>query len=486
MRKILIQTTPTQHSFPLLLKRTKSVLLLLSTALCFGFAISQTALAQTTFTNPTRITDGGSQSPIPCTPYPSSIAVSGLPGSISKVTVTLNNVWVDYSPDANVLLVGPNGRAVMLLSDAPGNANNYIQNMTLTFDDEAPHRIPADPILTSGTYKPTNFITTNDSIPSPAPAGPYGETLAIFNEANPNGSWALYVVNDRHEHVWDYGGVAILGGWSLTITVGTPSPRIPIDDPQFFVRQHYLDFLNREPDAAGLAFWMNEISSCGTDQQCVEVKRVNVSAAFFLSIEFQESGYFVYRMYKAAYGDRTGSPVPLTRQEFLPDTHRVGQSVVVGASGWELQLQNNKNAFANDFVTRARFTAALQATTPDQFVDALNANADGALSEAERNQLVSDLNSGAKTQAQVLLAVVEDNDLKNTQFNRAFVLMQYFGYLQRNPNDAPDWNFDGYNVWLSKLNQFNGNFINAEMVKAFISSIEYRNRFDPCLGCWDY
>jgi hypothetical protein len=59
----------------------------------------------------------------------------------------------------------------------------------------------------------------------------------------------------------------------------------PIDGASFFVRQHYLDFLNREPDPAGLAFWTNEITSCGGNAQCIEIKRINVSAAFFLSID---------------------------------------------------------------------------------------------------------------------------------------------------------------------------------------------------------
>jgi len=76
-------------------------------------------------------------------------------------------------------------------------------------------------------------------------------------------------------------------------------------------------------------------------------------------------------------------------------------------------------------------------------------------------------------------SVAEDSDLRTAEFNKGFVLMQYFGYLRRNPDDAPDTNFDAYNFWLAKLNQFNGNFINAEMVKAFIQSIEYRQRFGP-------
>jgi len=113
------------------------------------------------------------------------------------------------------------------------------------------------------------------------------------------------------------------------------------------------------------------------------------------------------------------------------------------------------------------------------FVDALNANAGGALSASERNQLVTDLTSGAKNHAQTLRAIVENTNFTNSQFNKAFVLTQYFGYLRRNPYDSPDSNFDGYNFWLNKLNGFNGNFVNAEMVKAFINSTEYRSRFGP-------
>ncbi|MFN2514286.1 MAG: DUF4214 domain-containing protein, partial [Pyrinomonadaceae bacterium] len=173
----------------------------------------------------------------------------------------------------------------------------------------------------------------------------------------------------------------------------------PIDDPQFFVRQHYLDFLNREPDAAGLAFWTNEITSCGSDAQCVEVKRINVSAAFYLSIEFQQTGYLVYKTYGAAFGTtRIATTVPLTRSEFLPDVQSVAQGVVVGATGWKEQLEANQTAYFNEFVQRPNFVATYPPTmTSAQYVDSLNANAGGALSTSERDQLVNELSSGAKT-----------------------------------------------------------------------------------------
>jgi len=259
-----------------------------------------------------------------------------------------------------------------------------------------------------------------------------------------------------------------------------------IDDPQFFVIQHYRDFLNREPDPSGLAFWVNEITSCGTNTQCIQVKRVNVSAAFFLSIEFQETGYLVYKFYKAAYDNLPGAPVPVRLNEFLPDTQQIGQDVVVGVGTWQAKLEENKQAFAAAFVTRSRFTAVhATSLTPAQFVDALYANA-GVTSppSAERSAAVNEFGGAGNTadaaaRGRALRRVAENSTLGQQELNRAFVLMQYFGYLRRNPNDMPEpgLNFDGYNFWLNKLNQFNGNFVDAEMVKAFITSGEYRQRF---------
>jgi hypothetical protein len=257
----------------------------------------------------------------------------------------------------------------------------------------------------------------------------------------------------------------------------------------FFVRQHYLDFFNREPDSGGLAFWKDQIDSC-TTQACRDIRKINVSAAFFLAIEFQQTGYLVERLYKTAYGSATGTStlsgahqlsVPIVRlNEFLPDTQQIGKGVVIGQPGADQVLETNKNALVAEFVQRQRFlTAYPLSMTAAQFVDKLNTNAGGPLSQSERNQLVSDLTVGARTRAQVLRAVAEDSDLFNAEQNRAFVLAQFFGYLRRNPNDTPDADYTGYDFWLGKLNQFNGNFVDAEMVKSFLVSGEYQQRFGP-------
>lgn len=260
----------------------------------------------------------------------------------------------------------------------------------------------------------------------------------------------------------------------------------PLEDPGFFVKQHYADFLNREADASGRSFWANEISSCGADEQCRQLKRTNVSAAFFLSIEFQETGYLVYRLHKAAFGKLPGAPVPVRLAEFLPDEQFVSRGVRVGEGDWQGLLESNKNALTRDFVSRFRFTAAYpQVMSPAQFVDTLFKNAEVAPTGEERqaciDQFASAATSGdpAAARERVLRLVAENPRLSRQELNKAFVLMQYFGYLRRDPNAAPDTDYAGYNFWLNKLNEFQGNFVNAEMVKAFTVASEYKQRFAP-------
>jgi hypothetical protein len=262
----------------------------------------------------------------------------------------------------------------------------------------------------------------------------------------------------------------------LTESAGNPS-----DDDESFVRQHYHDFLGREPDAEGLKFWTDGIKSCGADAGCREVKRIHTSGAFFLSIEFQNTGVFSYRMHKATAGDIPGSPVPVSFEDFIADTRALGREVVVGRAGWEQKLAANKAAYALRFVQTPEFLALYPAqTSAAAFVNLLNTNAGGVLTEAEKLSLTSELSTNPadpSLRASVLRKVVENALFAQAETNRAFVLMQYFGYLRRDPNAAPDTDFVGYNFWLGKLNDFKGDYIQAEMVKAFISSDEYRKRF---------
>ncbi|HVF44233.1 MAG TPA: PQQ-dependent sugar dehydrogenase [Pyrinomonadaceae bacterium] len=239
----------------------------------------------------------------------------------------------------------------------------------------------------------------------------------------------------------------------------------PIDDSTFFVRQHYHDFLNREPDAAGLAFWKNEIESCGANQQCRDVRRINVSAAFFLSIEFQETGFFFYRLRVASFQSRP------TYEEFVEGVQELARGVVVGQGDWRARLASNRAAFVDEWVRSPPFAGRFDGARNADYVERLFFNAGLSTTPAEREPFVAALDAGTKTRTQVLLEVLDLPALRQRHFNDAFVLMQYFGYLRRNPDDV------GFNFWLAKLSQFGGDFIKAEMVKAFISSDEYRHRF---------
>jgi hypothetical protein len=272
----------------------------------------------------------------------------------------------------------------------------------------------------------------------------------------------------------------------------------PVDTPRSFVQFNYFDFLGRNPDSSGWDFWTNEITKCGTNIGCTEVARVNTSGAFFLSIEFQQTGYLIERIYKVAYGDATGNSgtggshqlsVPVIRfADFIRDSDLIQRNLIVLQPGWEQLLENNKRVYTDAFVRTTRFVSAYP---PDEsvadFVDRLNQNAGNVLSASERTTAINRFGTNPvdsnnfTARANTIRQIAEDPDLVAAEQNRSFVLMQYFGYLRRNPDDAPEStrDYSGYDFWLTKLNQFKGNFVTAELVKAFITSAEYRQRFGP-------
>jgi len=168
------------------------------------------------FSNPSSLTiaDASTTQVGISTPYPSTITVSGLTGALYSVTATLNGVSHGFASDLDVLLVGPDGQGVLLMSDCGGSA--VISGVTLTFDDNANLPLPSGGAIVPGTYRPTNYDQA-DSFPPPAPVGPYAPKLATFAGINPNGIWSLYVVDDFSS---DTG--TINNGWRLNITTVDP------------------------------------------------------------------------------------------------------------------------------------------------------------------------------------------------------------------------------------------------------------------------
>ena len=244
--------------------------------------------------------------------------------------------------------------------------------------------------------------------------------------------------------------------------------RNPIDDQGFFIRQQYIDFLGRVAEPAGFDFWNNRMNNCPAGQTC---DRIDTSMRFFQSDEFQERGFYIYRLYDAVLGR-------LPRYaEFVPDVARLS-----GAQTTAEQRQS-KDAYLQDFVNRQEFRAlygqflsadATRATDPVGFVNALTARA--GITPANRQTLINNLQTGARTPAQTLedfILAPELSGVGTRFYDRGFITMQYFGYLRRDPDSA------GFNFWVSQLigatAPHRGDY--RFMVGGFLQSDEYRFRF---------
>jgi len=235
----------------------------------------------------------------------------------------------------------------------------------------------------------------------------------------------------------------------------------PLDTPEYFVRQQYVDVLGREPEEAGFNYWSDRLLACGSDATCLNTQRINVAAAFFLAEEFQQSGSFLYDVYAGALGRKPAYA------EYAVDR----QQLVAGDT-----LDTQKTLFAQGFVQRPEFITKYQnANTAAAFVDALIQSVQASTVDlsSERPNLLSAYNAGpdlTQSRAAVVKVIADHATFKQSQHNAAFVLTEYFGYLRRDPDQ------NGYDFWLNVLNSSDVNNYRG-MVCLFISSTEYQNRF---------
>ena len=290
----------------------------------------------------------------------------------------------------------------------------------------------------------------------------------------------------------------------LRLRPGTNTP-ITIDDADFYTAQHYIDFLRRFPDAPGHAHWTNEITMCSnivnrrpgeSEAQCVDRKRTNTSAAFYVSPENLNMGSFVIRVYWGTLGRLESAQCPGVPQnlpascrplysEYIADMAEINKGIVVNDALVPDTMNANKRAFVEKFITRSDFQAAYGSLTPTQFVDKLSQTTGVALSSGDRAALITEASNPAN-RGSVVFKIVDGTQTGaggamtfltpygeqffNKEFDHVFVFMEYIGYLRRNPDQ------DGFNHWLGKL-KFFGNWVDAEMVRSFIVSPEYRSRF---------
>jgi hypothetical protein len=259
---------------------------------------------------------------------------------------------------------------------------------------------------------------------------------------------------------------ATLGTTTLaTITIVdddlSPATQNPIDGVNFFVTQQYIDFLGRLPDSIGFANWVATLGGCPDggfgEFANPDCDRVHVSAGFFLSEEFRGRGYFAYKFYEVGLDRRPAYA------EFIPDMVQVGGPQSPASEAL------SKAAYTDAFVQRQEFKNRYDALSNSAYVDVLEANAEVVL--ANKAALVDALNANQKTRAQVLREVVELQSVTDKFFIRAFVAMQYFGYLRRDPDTI------GYDNWIATLTADPSNF--RHMIFGFLFSDEYRHRFGP-------
>ena len=312
-----------------------------------------------------------------------------------------------------------------------------------------------------------DFATSVDTLNFAAGETSKTLTIPIINDGYAEGAETFTVALSSPT------GATLATPSNVTVTINdddaTNGPN-PIFNSEFFVRQHYLDFLSREPDPAGFTAWVNLLNGCSDVNNNPACDRITVSGSFFGSLEFQLKGLFVYRFYKVAF-----NRLPLYTEIV------VDMRAVTGAT--EQEVFAKKAAFTNNFVLRPEFTGLFGGQPNSQYVNTLMgrysltfittpdpANPDGATKVTlTTNDLINRLDGSTLTRAQVLRAIADSDQVLDAELYPAFVAMQYYGYLRRTPEPA------GYNAWLSIITA-NPNDV-RQMINGFMNSLEYRARF---------
>jgi hypothetical protein len=378
---------------------------------------------------------------------------------------TFNNLSAEQIADFTANSVAQPSR--IQLSQANYSAGEASGNIAITVNRSDATSVANVDYTTSDTAGLTTCNTSNGNASSRCD---YATSIGTLRFAAGEASKTIYIplVDDAYAEgtesltlkLSNPSGADLGAATTATVTISdnetAPAASNPIDQTAFFVREHYIDFLGREPDATGLAGWQDILNNCGVTiaQPC---DRIEVSAGFFRSPEFQARGYFIYRFYSAV------GKIPLY-EGFMPDFAKV--------SGFlsEQQLEENKVAFVNEFMTRTDFQNKYGALTdPTAYVDALLQTV-GLPNHPGRAGWIAGLTNGSLSRAQVLRSLVESTQVYQKYYNEAFVIMQYFGYLRRSADIS-------YLNWVQTMNNNGGDY--RIMINGFLNSAEYRNRFAP-------
>jgi len=359
------------------------------------------------------------------------------------------------------------GRAVIVLTRT-GNTAGVASVSYATVDNRAPVRCDDTATMPGTAFARCDYATSIDTVSFAAGETERSFTIPIIDDTHVEGDETVQI------KLLDSTGVPINSQSTALLSIrdnDTAGTSNPIDNSSFFVRMQYLDFLSREPEAGEP--WSGVLSRCPDVNNDAACDRILVSQSFFGSPEFRLKGFYAFAFYQVAFGR-----LP-EYEEIIPDMRSV-----TGATAQE--VYQKRAQLAVDLTGRQEFKAAYDPLGNQQYVDTLMNRyglqqittvdpmaPDGSMKVMlSRAEMVNRLNAQgtmALTRAQVLRALVQSDEVGAVEYNRAFVAMQYYGYLRRKPEA------DGYQAWLRVLNQDPNNV--RIMVNGFMNSTEYRLRF---------
>jgi CSLREA domain-containing protein len=448
------------------------------------------------------------------------VATSGTltftPGQTSKpITVTVigdttvepdETFFVDLSSPTNAAITRSRGTGTIINDDNPLVSNLQFSTTSYSVDEGG----SSTTITVTRTGDTSGTVTvdyqTSDLSAQQRTDYTIGAGTVTLGPGETSKSFVVLIVNDLYVEGNEVlnlalsnptGGAALVSPSVATLTIidndSTSATTNPLDDARFFVQQHYYDFLSRYPDASGWDFWTSQITQCGTDATCLRNKRIDVSNAYFYELEYQQTGAYVFRLYRAAFGNTQPFPNPdgsnSTEANKLPSYAKFAfdRARVVGGSS----LAQGQLDFATVFVQRAEFKNKYSVGLDGPgFVDALLLTIKNDLSVdlgSQRTALLDLFNQnggGTAGLGAVLYRLADDNAQTNPinnrafideEYNRAFVATQYFGYLRRDPD------IGGFLFWLGQVSSAPLRDVTKQhaMVCSFITSDEYQQRFSP-------
>jgi Tol biopolymer transport system component len=433
------------------------------------------------------------------------IFVMNADGSDQRAVASTSNSDLQepaWSPDGLKFAVVDNGFYRIYLINVDGSNRTQITQPPSSFEDHAPAWSPdgskitfircADAngwgcwdtpshlwVVNADGSNPTKLTDTQAYTPAWSPDG----TKIIFSNGdllvmNPDGSGLTNITNTDGKSEWS-------PSWQ---PLSLPAVVNPIDDPQFFVRQQYRDFLNREPEPAGLQFYLDILNGCQpADAECIKYTRGALSANFFRSPEFGRKGAYVANLFNIVIGQRPktvaelNDPTKVERPhygEFMADL-----ATLSTLNDDPVLTDQKKEQLTSAWLARTEVESILPSSLSNQqFVQKLESIAGVTL--ANESTLIANLNNGSQTRAQVLRAIAESNEVVTKFYIPNFVTMEYLGYLRRDPEDchiSSDPENCGYIFHNRRFNTpgADPDLIENIIVRGFIESPEYRRRFGP-------